>query len=268
MPFSPLFKLIYLLFIIFLSTHCKKDDSSSATSAGNASSGSNNSTGTVAILSNSPRWESLDLDLKISTDFDLSEHDLFISMGELWENAAGLNFFNFAPTYNKDYDDLMGFLDDEMGIYSSTSWYPDLPATALAVTQYYGQRTGSVTFLMHADIIVNDSGKYALSSFATTPTGHYDLPTIMLHELGHFIGVPHTPVSNSVMYPYIKSATMNRALTELDTKDLRTRYQEAISGISSSTIEEGTLIRGIIALMVDGSCNHYENGKFIEHHQL
>jgi uncharacterized repeat protein (TIGR01451 family) len=46
--------------------------------------------------------------------------------------------------------------------------------------------------------------------------GQYDFETAAMHELGHSIGLGHSPDSASVMYPYLASGQFKRALTVAD----------------------------------------------------
>jgi streptogramin lyase len=46
--------------------------------------------------------------------------------------------------------------------------------------------------------------------------GQYDFETIVMHELGHAIGLGHSGDANSVMYPYLAPGVVSRAITTLD----------------------------------------------------
>lgn len=228
--------------------------------------------------SSAARWDSYNLDLKIASDvYDATERNLIATMGTSWETAASnTNFFNFGTTTNKDYAHLDSFYDSEMGVYKSSHWFSEVSATALAITQYFGYRSGAYINLVHADIILNDSGLFAFSTTQPTPAGHYDLPSIAVHELGHFLGLSHNLSESSVMRPSLASGSTNRTLTSADNRDIRNRYGMGVSGLNSAnaiavnvdTSNDGQQVRGIIELHADGNCKHYENGVLIHSHNI
>lgn len=270
-------KIIILNLLFLISTGCLKNATETVVSGGGPVSASG-STGSQA------KWESYNIDLKIATNdgthtdgYDIGDRNLFISMGNLWETAAtGLNFFNFGTTTNKDYVHLDDFYDSEMGIYRNTHWFSEVSPTALAITQYFGYRSGSYISLVHADVIINESGLFAFTTTNPAPAGHYDLPSIVLHELGHFLGLSHNLTETSVMRPSLSSGTINRTLSSADTRDIKNRYGQGVSGLSAGNAialevesgSNGSPVRGILELNADGNCKHYENGRLIHSHRV
>ena len=68
---------------------------------------------------------------------------------------------------------------------------------------------------------------------ATTPRGTYDLPSTILHELGHAAGISHPCETSSactsaeklsVMFPYLNDGDQRRTLTADDKDALRAQY--------------------------------------------
>ena len=179
--------------------------------------------GTTDVTSSSreAKWStgvlSSGIDIKISSDFnplfdvadnDGSGHNLFIQMMKQWNSST--NLYTFSSYY-----------DSEMGIYKSTNWFSNVSNQALAVTQFYGIRrnVGSATEyieLTHADIILNYRD-YTFSMDSSS-NSNYDLPSVLLHELGHFIGLSHQSdfLVSSVMQPYLSIFDVNRSITIKD----------------------------------------------------
>lgn len=244
--------------------------------------------GLNASLSNNTvagKWESGDMPvtINISDSFSAGEATTLESMGNSWEAATGnvVNFFNFgAQASNKSYVDFDDYQDSEMGVYLNHNWPSNISAFALAITQYYGYRHNVGTSseyieLVHADIILND--EFFNFSF-NGQAGSYDLPSIVLHELGHFVGLTHSSSSPSVMSPTLASNTQSRSLFPNDVNKIKSNYglsalmSQSVLGHSAiipkhshehhhdiqtdSEPYEGELVKGIIELRFDGNCSH------------
>lgn len=67
------------------------------------------------------------------------------------------------------------------------------------------------------DVHLNDA-------FSWSVGGTWDVFTVVLHELGHSLGIGHTDDPNSVMYPYYRRAT---GLTATDVASIRQIYADA-----------------------------------------
>tara|TARA_R110002072_G_scaffold64203_4_gene159564 strand:- start:2419 stop:3249 length:831 start_codon:yes stop_codon:yes gene_type:complete len=258
--------------------------------------------GTTDVTSSSreAKWStgvlSSGIDIKISSDFnplfdvadnDGSGHNLFIQMMKQWNSSTNLYTFFQADgdtTTNKNYTNISSYYDSEMGIYKSTNWFSNVSNQALAVTQFYGIRrnVGSATEyieLTHADIILNYRD-YTFSMDSSS-NSNYDLPSVLLHELGHFIGLSHQSdfLVSSVMQPYLSIFDVNRSITSADISSTRTNYNASLltasnalsalnTGVRTSPVDpkEGEIVRGIIELRDNGKCHHYENGVLSDIH--
>ncbi len=71
------------------------------------------------------------------------------------------------------------------------------------------------------------------STESSTPRGSYDLPSTILHELGHAAGIAHPCETSaacdaaeklSVMFPYLNDGDQRRTLTDDDMNALRAQY--------------------------------------------
>lgn len=248
----------------------------------------------VPALWNKTSLQSTLLDLQISQDFiddftpaddDVDGHNPIEQMMKQWNlGTTQLDFFQLPAVAinNKNSTSLSSFYDGEMGIYKSYSWFSSVSSNALAITQFFGQRKNIGTAsehleLVHADIMVN----YRDFSFSldATSTTTYDLPSVILHELGHFLGLGHE--SNfavlSVMQPYLGLFDSNRSLFNADKVALHDNYDTsalmaapaggayALSA-NNNREGEGEIVRGIIELRSNGECLHYINGQLVHTH--
>jgi predicted Zn-dependent protease len=79
---------------------------------------------------------------------------------------------------------------------------------AATLTGYY---TGNTIY--DADVYTNTKYKYYSSGEADGCSGEFDIEGIMVHEVGHVIGIGHSNVSGATMYPTVSSCnTGNRSL--------------------------------------------------------
>jgi len=244
------------------------------------------------------RWDSgsLPLDVKVSTDFtadfvagDLDSDGLnpIEQMQKKWEDAhSAVKYFTLPAntTDNKDSTDLDSYRDSEFGIYKSTNWFDSISSSALAITQFYAVRRNAgfsdeYYQMIHVDIIMNYKD-YAFSLDNTSNT-EYDLPTVILHELGHLLGLDHQSnfSIDAVMQPYLSVWESKRELYDNDKTRLADNYpssalsvrgnlaQSAIPSASRKVNEnEGELVRGVIELRADGQCVHFINDKVVHAH--
>lgn len=209
---------------------------------------------------------------------DTSGLNAIEKMAQKWNQIhPSLDFFNLPFTIgsNREFSNLDDFLDDEIGIYFSKGWYRELSPNSLAVTQFFGTRknigTDSEYFeLVHGDILVNFRD---FEYFADDNSKTFDLLTVMLHEMGHLLGLPHSnnPTIPSVMSPYLDRGEKRRDLTQHDFDTILKYYPITMPKVAAFSsllnIEEAeTLERYIIELRSDGQCYHYLNGQFIFSH--
>jgi hypothetical protein len=287
--------LILLTLSILLLSACKsqKSGSTSSSAAPNLSGKGNNS----CLIG---RWPNnlLPLTIKISSEFngdffqideDVNGLNLLEQMAKNWNTpvAGGLTLLTvpFPAASITGRTTTSSFKDSEMGIYKSYTWFTNVSSTALAITQFYGTMANSAGLgdyisLSHADIILNYKDYGPQMTMTSNPTFKFDIPTIVLHEMGHFLGLCHEGSEPSVMQPYY--LTSQRALLNFDKNIIEDLYMNsAISHLSAISNSKnavtskavnpdlpptGTEVTGVIELRANGECIHKVNGKEIYRH--
>jgi len=231
--------------------------------------------------------------IRVSSSFDAAELANITDMSTAWQTTVNNTpFFSYgarASEISNNVNNMDAFYDNVMGVYKTTSWPDGLPTSALAVTQIFGRRynTGSASEFVnieHADILVN----YEIFNFDTAASGSgYDLRTVILHEMGHFLGLQHNTAvgrANSIMYPSISSTEAKRSPLTADINDLAGKYGIAMGGSTGGSaiaamsanqnqyvIDEdqpNEAIKILIELHADGECVHKINGAPVGRHHV
>jgi predicted Zn-dependent protease len=215
-------------------------------------------------------WKSsaFPLKLKISTAFSSDEKSAIQDMGGAWKESVNdsIQLFDTSEdTSEKNFNDLDKYDDATLGIYKITKWDKSLPNSALAVTQLFGRKKNlgkenEYIEITHADILMN----YDNFDFSTDGSFGYDFQTVVLHEMGHFLGLYHSTgdKSKSVMYPSISSFTVNRLPKQLDADALASKYSTQAKAmparaLASKAEEESEVeVQIILELHSDGKCRH------------
>ncbi|XP_047335724.1 metalloendoproteinase 3-MMP-like [Impatiens glandulifera] len=96
---------------------------------------------------------------------------------------------------------------------------------------FHGQKSGDDTFdgpggvLAHAWAPTNGQAHYDVDEIwadGVVP-GAYDLESVALHEIGHQLGLAHSQVQNSIMWPSIAAGT-RKGLVQDDIQGIKTLY--------------------------------------------
>jgi hypothetical protein len=154
-----------------------------------------NSCVTYAVQQDATRWASLDVATRaVDAAFAVWTGSPCAGTGQ----GPSIGFVNVGPVacnaqeYNDGETTIGG--NANIVVFNDYSWnVGDTsmdPESTLALTFVtYDKRSGAI---LDADILVN--GQNALSTATPVPAAAYDLQSLLTHEVGHFIGLAHSPV--------------------------------------------------------------------------
>ncbi len=86
---------------------------------------------------------------------------------------------------------------------------------AATFTGYYSRRSNGTYRIYDADIVTNPSLNFASAGEACSGS-EYRIEGVMVHEVGHLLGLGHTSVSGATMFPSVSACNNNPASTEAD----------------------------------------------------
>lgn len=82
---------------------------------------------------------------------------------------------------------------------------------AATLTGYYSGNT-----IYDADVYTNTRYSYTSSKETDGCSGEFDMDGIMVHEVGHVIGLGHSSVTGATMYPSVAACNYNNRTLEAD----------------------------------------------------
>lgn len=240
--------------------------------------------------------------IRISSSFDATETALMLEMGVAWKTAVSdqKTFFANGAVGNNSYN--LNRTDGIFGIYKATTWPADISDDALAITQLFGRRynigsANEYVGIVEADILMNYQPGINQFDYDILDNGideGFDLRTIVLHEMGHFLGLQHVPTysnrpdsdlalsysaykATSVMYPSISSLEEKRIPQTKDINALVNKYNIGGGGgaiAASAPVYEplkddpGKNVKIVIELRKSGECIHKEDGVQTRRHLI
>lgn len=87
---------------------------------------------------------------------------------------------------------------------------------AATFTGYYEQRQDGSWRIFDADVVTNTRFDWTSTAESGGCSGEFYIEGVMVHEVGHVLGLGHTDVTGATMYPSVSSCNNGPATTEAD----------------------------------------------------
>ncbi|MBO9668683.1 MAG: matrixin family metalloprotease, partial [Bdellovibrio sp.] len=130
-----------------------------------------------------------------------------------WEDAAGMTLFNIAAESTA----IAASKDSRNVIYWNKEWAEKSNLQALTSLYWKGNKINEADLSIDAQYFT-----YFVDKPAESDDIH--LQSLLVHELGHVLGLKHRTSMPSVMWPILGSSVKRDELTESDRKSLKCEY--------------------------------------------
>jgi hypothetical protein len=164
-------------------------------------------------------WKAqLPIELYIDQSVPKEYYESIQSAMAQWEDKLKRPVFRIVGTVADA--DANGKKDERNVIYYSPDWDGDKPNEQGRTTIYW---LGDIIY--EADIRLNGSGTFSFfNGPAAVPTGKVDMESLVLHELGHVLGLQHNDQVPSVMATSLESGFKRREPKPADLASLKCEY--------------------------------------------
>ncbi len=142
--------------------------------------------------------------------------------------------------------------DENVILYWDAGWpYSDVDTTLALTTVTFGADSGRI---VDADIEINSDPAHVLLTAGDPTKSVYDLPSILQHETGHFLGLAHSPLAEATMNAYYQRGSISmRTLSADDVCGICNVYPPTVIEGGGCAIG-GEAPGGAIALLSLGLC--------------
>lgn len=154
--------------------------------------------------------------LKIHPDYPVQYEEVLRQAGNKWSEAAGMTLFLFER------QEALGENKSQRNGVNTIHWITDWPEaqkSLQALTHLYWKGNQ----LSESDIVINS--KY-FQYFTTEPQDNsgVHLESLLIHELGHVLGLKHRTSMPSVMWTVLNGGIKRETLTSADRESLKCEY--------------------------------------------
>jgi hypothetical protein len=133
-----------------------------------------------------------------------------------WNNAGAKFTFSYGGATN--IANASSSAGDGINSINWSSNFPSGSTTLAETTYWYSIPSGNIT---ECDCVFNANQTW--STAAVTPSGQFDVESVMLHEFGHILSLGHS-TPPAVMQPSLPDGTQRRTLTTDDINGIKAIY--------------------------------------------
>jgi hypothetical protein len=162
-------------------------------------------------------WKgSLPIVLRVHESYPQEYLPALYSAIQIWETAAGRRLFEIGST--RDIQPMLPRQDRVSMIYWMNQWESDKPSEQARTSVYWVGNT-----IQEADLRIN---RHNFSFYIDKPVNDSDvqLTSLLVHELGHVLGLKHNDQEPSVMATYLAVHTLRKDLSGQDIDSIHCEY--------------------------------------------
>lgn len=149
-------------------------------------------------------------DPNFSSDFENSLR----AAAAVWETVIGRKVFDFIRATS--FEEFKVFKDGRNLIYFSSDW-SDEKSEQQALTSVFWRENS----ILEADIIINTKN---FQYYVGAKTSGVHFPSLMIHELGHVLGLVHNTQWPTVMWAQLSPMAERMSLSPEDERNIRCEY--------------------------------------------
>lgn len=162
-------------------------------------------------------WKStLPVRLLIHPNFPSEYINILKAAGTRWEDAAGKTLFQYDVAASNTSE--IPQKDSSNVVYYLSDWDASQKEVQ-ALTSIYWSRN----VILETDLKVD--AKF-FNYYADTPSsaGDVHFESLLVHELGHVLGLKHKNISPTVMWPSLRGSTVREDLSDADKLSVKCEY--------------------------------------------
>ena len=136
-----------------------------------------------------------------------------------WDKSIGKKMFEIVKIKKEGGKELANFKDGTNTIYwfNKGEWKGDKDDQAKTVISWVGSQIKQANILINADTM-------RFYSDVATGLNEVDLESVILHELGHVLGLKHNDKRPGVMATYLRENSERRGILTADLDSVRCEY--------------------------------------------